>query len=666
MIKEQIAQLRKKIDDYNYQYYVLDNPTVPDSEYDKLFRELQTLEAQHPEYITQDSPTQRIGASPLAFFNEVHHKQAMLSLENAFSKEELLAFNERVCDRLDVESVAYFCEPKLDGLAVNLLYEKGQLVLAATRGDGYKGEDVTQNVRTISTIPLHLRGSHLPHTVEVRGEVYMPLQGFNEMNAKAKAIDEKIFANPRNAAAGSLRQLDSKITAKRPLAFFCYGAGDMGDYKLPQTQSELIEQLGEWGLRISPLRKVAKDIHECIAYHQELLTKRANLPYEIDGVVYKVNRLDWQQELGFVARAPRFALAHKFPAQEEMTIVESVDFQVGRTGALTPVARLKPVSVGGVMVRNATLHNMDEITRKDVRIHDTVIIRRAGDVIPEVVSVVLEKRPKNTQLIQLPEKCPVCGAAVLHHPGEAVARCADGLLCPAQRAASIKHFASKSALDIEGLGDKLVEQLVELNIIKTPADLYHLTIEQLSALPRMGPKSAENIIAALEKSKKTTLAKFIYALGIREVGAQTALALAQYFTDLNTLMQADLETLQQVPDVGTVVAGNIMNFFTMKRHQTLIQDLLEAGIHWPMVKKPEHQPLAGKTFVLTGTLVQLTREDAKMRLQALGAKVSESVSNKTDYVVVGENAGSKLAKAQALNITILDEAQLLHFIRDGS
>jgi DNA ligase (NAD+) len=662
MIKEKIVALRKKLDDYNYQYYVLDHPSVPDSEYDRLFRELQALEQQHPELITQDSPTQRIGATPLNEFQEVQHKQPMLSLDNAFSDEELFAFNKRVCERLHVDKVSYFCEPKLDGLAVNLLYENGILVQAATRGDGFKGEDVTQNVRTISSIPLNLRGNDFPSSIEIRGEVYMPLKGFNAMNAKAQTIDEKIFANPRNAAAGSLRQLDPKITAQRPLAFFCYGIGSPGDYVLPNTQSELIEQLGKWGIRISPLGHVAHDIQDCARYHADLLQKRAQLEYEIDGVVYKVNRLDWQQQLGYVARAPRFALAHKFPAQEEMTIVENVDFQVGRTGALTPVARLKPVVVGGVTVRNATLHNMDEIERKDVRIHDTVIVRRAGDVIPEVVSVVLSKRPEHAKAIKLPKKCPVCGAEVLHHPGEAVARCADGLLCPAQRAASIKHFASKSALDIEGLGEKLVEQLVELDIIKTPADLYHLSIEQLIKLPRMGQKSAENIMQALEHSKKTTLQKFIYALGIREVGTQTALALADYFQDLPTLMQADEETLQQVPDVGTVVANNIAHFFKMQRHQELIHALQSAGIHWDVIKKSTHQPLSGKTFVLTGTLINLSREAAKERLQALGAKVSESVSSKTDYVVAGDKAGSKLDKANALNIPVIDEAELLKML----
>ncbi|MFA6037111.1 MAG: NAD-dependent DNA ligase LigA [Legionellales bacterium] len=666
MIKEKIIALRNRLEDYNYRYYVLDNPSVPDSEYDRLFQELKTLETNHPEYISPDSPTQRVGAQPLDAFNEVQHKQAMLSLDNAFSEEDLFAFNKRICERLNVDKVSYFCEPKLDGLAINLLYENGQLVLAATRGDGQNGEDVTQNVRTIGAIPLHLRGQDYPKSIEIRGEVFMPLKGFNDMNAKAIDRGEKVFANPRNAAAGSLRQLDPSITATRPLSFFSYGIGDSGDYELPKTQNELIEQLGQWGIRISPLRQVAADIQECVRYHQELLAKRARLEYEIDGVVYKVNRLDFQQQLGFVSRAPRFAIAHKFPAQEEMTVVEHVDFQVGRTGALTPVARLKPVVVGGVTVRNATLHNMDEITRKDVRIHDTVIIRRAGDVIPEVVSVVLEKRPLNAQLIELPKKCPVCGAAVLHHPGEAVARCADGLLCPAQRSASIKHFASKSALDIEGLGEKLVDQLVELNCIKTPADLYHLTLEQLTALPRMGEKSAQNILKALADSKETTLAKFIYALGIREVGTQTALALSQFFADLPKLMQADEETLQQVPDVGTVVASNIVNFFKMKRHQDLIQELQACGLHWPAVVKPAHQPLAGKTFVLTGTLVQLTREDAKIQLQALGAKVSDSVSSKTDYVVAGDKAGSKLDKAHALGVQVLDETALLHLISHGS
>jgi DNA ligase (NAD+) len=667
-ILKKIKLLQQTLDEYNYQYYVLDNPSVPDIEYDRLFRELVALETQHPEYISTDSPTQRIGAAPLAYFSQSTHKQAMLSLDNAFTEEELRAFDKRVCDRLKVASVSYFCEPKLDGLAINLLYEQGKLVLAATRGDGLHGEDVTQNVRTIETIPLHLRGKHFPSSIEIRGEVYMPLKGFNAMNAHAQTLDEKIFANPRNAAAGSLRQLDPQITAQRPLAFFSYGVGDTGDYDLPDTQSELMEQLALWGVRISPLRYIANNIDECLQYHQRLLAQRAQLAYEIDGVVYKVNRLSLQQQLGFVARAPRFALAHKFPAQEEMTLLENVDFQVGRTGALTPVARLKPVSVGGVTVRNATLHNMDEIVRKDVRIHDTVIIRRAGDVIPEVVSVVLSRRPHNAAKIELPKTCPVCGAAVVHNPHEAVARCSDGLLCPAQRAASIKHFASKGGLDIEGLGDKLVNQLIECDLVKTPADLYQLTSEDLSNLARMGPKSAENLLQALDKSKETTLAKFIYALGIREVGSQTALNLAQYFEELSPLMQADVDTLQQVPDIGTVVANNIVNFFKLEKHQRLIAQLQTIGIHWPAVVKPSaaSQPFTGKTFVLTGTLMQLTREDAKAQLQALGAKVSDSVSAKTDYVVAGDKAGSKLTKAQALGVKVLDETQFLHLIRHGS
>ncbi len=664
-IQKTLTDLRQQIDEYNYQYYVLDHPSVPDAEYDRLFKSLQALEQQHPELITPDSPTQRVGAAPLPYFNEVQHKQPMLSLENAFSEEELRAFNKRVCERLDIPSVSYYCEPKLDGLAINLLYEHGQLVQAATRGDGLLGEDVTQNVRTIATIPLRLRSPY-PRLIEIRGEVYMPLQGFNAMNAHAQAYQEKVFANPRNAAAGSLRQLDPKITAKRPLAFFSYGMGEVEGFDVPSTQEELMAQIATWGVRISPLRALAENIEACLAYHQRLLTLRANLEYEIDGVVYKVNRLDWQRQLGFVARAPRFALAHKFPAQEEMTLLESVDFQVGRTGALTPVARLTPVLVGGVTVRNATLHNMDEIHRKDVRIHDTVIIRRAGDVIPEVVSVVLAKRPAHAQVIVLPEKCPVCGAPVLHEEGEATARCSDALLCPAQRAASIKHFASKGGLDIEGLGEKLIEQLIDLKVIKTPADLYHLTGVQLSELPRMGQKSADNILLALAHSKKTTLAKFIYALGIREVGSQTALSLAQHFADLDAIMHADEETLQQVGDIGPIVAQHIAQFFSMPRHQTLIKALLEAGIHWPVPVSSSTQPLSGKTFVLTGTLLQLSREAATERLQALGAKVSGSVSAKTDYVVAGDKAGSKLVKAQTLGVSILDEAAFLQLIRHGS
>jgi DNA ligase (NAD+) len=658
--KDRINELREQINYHNYRYYVLDNPEIPDAEYDRLLRELQDLEAEHPELITPDSPTQRVGAAPLKEFGEVRHEIPMLSLANAFSEEELNDFDRRVRERLgDDAAVEYAAEPKLDGLAISLRFEAGVLVRGATRGDGATGEDVTQNVRTIDAIPLRLRGKDYPTVLEVRGEVFMPKAGFEALNARQSKAGEKTFANPRNAAAGSLRQLDSRITAARPLTFFSYGVGVVEGGKLPDRHSEMMATLKKWGVPVSPELKVVKGAKGCLDYYHKLGQRRASLPYEIDGVVFKVDRIDLQEELGYVSRAPRWAVAHKFPAQEEMTVLQDVEWQVGRTGALTPVARLAPVHVAGVTVSNATLHNLDEIERKDVRIGDTVIVRRAGDVIPEVVSVVMAQRPKHTKAIHLPRKCPVCGSAVERPKGEAVARCSGGLYCSAQRKNAIRHFASRRAMDIEGLGEKLVDQLVDEDMVRSVADVYDLTVEQVAGLERMAEKSAQNLIDALDKSKHTTLARFLFALGIREVGEATAQNLAQYFGELKPLMHADAEALQDVPDVGPVVAEHIAHFFHEKHNRQVIDKLLAAGIRWPKIEKVETAalPLAGKTVVLTGTL-SLPRDEVKEKLQALGAKVAGSVSKKTDLVVAGEAAGSKLAKAQELGIDIMDEAGL--------
>lgn len=664
-IAQQIASLRQIINEHNYRYYVLDDPNVSDAEFDTLFLQLKKLEEQHPELITSDSPTQRVGAQPLKAFAEVRHGMPMLSLENAFSEEDVAAFNQRVQDRLDTtQSIEYVCEPKLDGLAVSILYENGILTRAATRGDGETGEDITENIRTINMIPLHLRGDHFPARLEVRGEVYMPKAGFDKLNARAEAKGEKIFVNPRNAAAGSLRQLDPRITASRPLAFFCYGVGIFEGENLPEKHSEILQALGAWGLRVNPETKVVDGIEKCLAFHAAMAKKRAKLPYEIDGVVYKVNDRALQDQLGFVSRAPRWALAHKFPAEEVMTTLESVEFQVGRTGALTPVARLKPVFVSGVTVSNATLHNMDEVRRKDVRIGDTVIVRRAGDVIPEVVAAVIQHRPTNAALIELPAQCPVCHSAIEQVEDEATARCTGGLFCPAQRKEAIKHFASRRALDVEGLGDKLVDQLVETQLIQSAADLYTLDLQQLANLDRMAEKSAQNLLDALEKSKTTTLARFLYGLGIREVGEATAKQLALHFGDLPPIYTAAEEELQTIADIGPVVSKHIAAFFAEPHNRTIIEKLLAAGVHWPIVtRSAESLPLANKTFVLTGTLQHLTRDEAKEKLESLGAKVAGSVSSKTSYVVAGADAGSKLAKAQALGVVVLSEDEFMGLIK---
>ncbi len=654
------AWLRDEISRHNYHYYVLDDPLIPDSEYDRLLRELQALEAEHPKLITPDSPTQRVGASPLDGFDEIQHRVPMLSLENAFSDEEMEGFDQRVRERLESEQeIVYAAEPKMDGLAISLRYEKGVLVQAATRGDGTRGEAVTQNVRTIPSVPLRLLADGWPEILEVRGEIYMPLSGFERINQQARKRGEKGFANPRNAAAGSLRQLDPRITAQRPLAMFCYGVGELSGGDLAPSYHESVRQLSRWGLRVSPELRIVNGVAGCLDYYRRLAERREHLDYDIDGVVFKVDSLAQQRVLGFVSRAPRWAVARKFPAQEEITRLLEIDVQVGRTGALTPVARLKPVTVAGVTVTNATLHNAEEIQRKDIRIGDWVIVRRAGDVIPQVVRVIPDRRPPDTRIFQMPDSCPVCGSEVIQDADGVVLRCSGGLYCPAQRREAIKHFASRRAMDIEGLGDKLVEQLVKRQLVSSPADLYQLDQETLAGLERMGEKSTHNLIQALQRSKSTTLARFLFALGIREVGEATAQALATHFGTLKAIHQAGIEALQEVSDVGPVVAEHLVTFFRQPHNQEVLEKLLEAGVHWPAVAMPavDRQPLKGKSFVLTGTLSQ-PRSQIKEALQSLGAKVTGSVSKKTDYVVAGVDAGSKLEKAERLGLEILDEPGL--------
>lgn len=660
--REELRQLREEIAGHDHAYFVLDDPIVPDAVYDRLLRRIRELEAAHPELITPDSPTQRVGSEPVGGFEAVQHDVPMLSIDNAFAEEDVRDFDRRLRDRLrsqgiDTDQIAYVAEPKFDGAAVNIRYEDGQLVLAATRGDGRKGENITHNVRTIPSVPLKLRGSSVPRILEARGEIFMPLEGFRAYNENALAQGEKPFVNPRNAAAGSLRQLDPRLTAQRPLDVFFYSVGRHEGWEVPTTHSGILEALEDFGLKTCSEWKRQEGILGCLAYYSNISAKREDLPYEIDGVVYKVDDLRWQEALGFVSRAPRWAIAHKFPAQEELTVVQNIEFQVGRTGAITPVARLEPVFVGGVTVSNTTLHNVDELQRKDVRIGDTVIVRRAGDVIPEIVKVVKERRPKKARRPHFPDRCPVCDSEVVRAEGEAVSRCIGGLICAAQRKEAIRHFASRLALDIEGLGSKLISQLVESELIRTPADLYRLTLEQLQSLERMGEKSAKNLLESLEKSKTTTFSRFLYALGIREVGEATAIALSQSFHDLNDLMRADTERLETVPDVGPVVASRIHAFFREPHNQEVISDLLDAKISWPEPEaiETEHQPLAGKTIVLTGTLEALSRSEAKARLTALGARVTGSVSKTTDIVIVGTNPGSKATKADSLGVTIWDE-----------
>jgi DNA ligase (NAD+) len=654
-------KLHTRLHQHNYLYYTKDAPVIPDAEYDQLLRELQALEAQYPELVTPDSPTQRVGAAPLKAFGEVRHAVRMLSLDNAFSDEELADFDRRVREKLGAEQVEYAAEPKLDGLAVSLLYQDGKLVRAATRGDGETGEDITLNVRTIPSVPLKLVGPDIPQTLEVRGEVYLSHKGFDALNRQMEAQGQKLFVNPRNAAAGSLRQLDPAVTAQRPLEMFCYGVGKVSGDRLADTHTEILARLGDWHLRVYGDVQRVSGLAGCVDYYRHYEQRREQLPFEIDGVVFKVDRIDQQDILGFVARAPRWAIARKFPAQERETRVLAIDVQVGRTGALTPVARLEPVFVGGVTVTNATLHNQDEIDRKDVRPGDTVIVRRAGDVIPEVVRVLKEKRRKGARRFRMPVQCPVCGSHVMRAEGESAARCSAGLFCPAQRKEAIKHFAARRAMDIEGLGDKLVEQLVERQLIHDVSDLYQLTVEELAGLERMAEKSATNLVNALEKSKETTLDRFIYALGIREVGESTAQILAREYADLDALLATDLEALQSLHDIGPVVAKHIIGFFAEEHNREVIDKLRRAGVHWTAVDKPGEQPLAGKTFVLTGTL-SMPRAGLKARLQSRGAKVSGSVSSKTDYVVVGENPGSKYTRAVELGIEVLDEAACMELL----
>lgn len=664
-IQEQIEALRTEIRHHNHLYYVLDDPQIPDAEYDRLFRELQALEDAHPEFICSDSPTQRVGGEALSEFGSVRHEVPMLSLANVFSEEELDHFDRRIHERLqDKTQLEYVAEPKLDGLAISLLYVNGVLVRAATRGDGETGEDVTANVRTIQSVPLRLLGEDYPARLEVRGEIYMPKAGFNQLNQGLVADNLKTFANPRNAAAGSLRQLDPRITAQRPLEMFCYSMGIAEGGQLPDKHYAILQQFKAWGLRVCPEIRIVQGAKACMGYFNELGARRVSLPYEIDGVVYKINSLKTQQELGFVSRAPRWAIAHKFPAQEAMTELEAVEFQVGRTGALTPVARLKPVFVGGVTVSNATLHNMDEIERKDVRVGDFVIVRRAGDVIPEVARVVLEKRPATAQVIRMPAQCPVCGSEVKRSEEGAVARCTGGLYCSAQVKEAIKHFASRRAMNIDGLGDKLVELFFEQGLIRHVDDLYRLTKEQLVALERMGEKSAENVLAALNASKTTTLERFIYALGIRDVGESTAKALARHFGSLEVLQEANEETLKLVTDVGSISAASITQFFKEEHNTKTINNLRELGVQWAnyAAKPAEALPLAGKTYVITGTLSR-PREDIKADLESLGAKVSNSVSKKTTALIAGAEAGSKLEKAESLGVMVLGEMGLLALLK---
>ncbi len=670
-----IENLRNILRRYEYQYHVMDDPQVPDAEYDRLMAELRDLESQHPDLLTADSPTQRVGGAPLTAFHQVRHEVPMLSLDNVFDETNFLAFDKRVRDRLrSEEELTYCCELKLDGLAVSLLYERGELVRAATRGDGTTGEDITANVRTIRSIPLRLRNGDgpIPRRLEIRGEVFMSEAGFERLNDDARRQGTKPFANPRNAAAGSLRQLDPSITAKRPLTFFCYGVGLLEDGELPASHWERLQLFKSWAMPVSNRIRLCTGAEEVLAFYRRIQEDRASLGFDIDGVVIKIDSLALQERLGFVARAPRWAIAYKFPAQEQMTRVRDVEFQVGRTGAVTPVARLEPVLVSGAMVSNATLHNADEIERLGLRIGDTVVIRRAGDVIPQVVGVVLDKRPADTRAIVFPTRCPVCGSDVERVEGEAVVRCTAGLVCAAQRKEALKHFVSRRALDVDGMGDKIIDQLVERELVKNPADLFRLSRETLTRLERMGPKSAQNLMAALDTAKQTTFARFLYALGIREVGEATAANLAAEFKTLDALYAADNDVLVGVQDIGPVVAAHVRNFFDEPHNLDVIAELVspEIGIHWPApVAAPtaddSDSPFTGKTVVLTGSLTGLSRDEAKDRLVSLGAKVSGSVSAKTDLVIAGEAAGSKLNKARQLDIPIIDEAEMMRLLGDA-
>lgn len=666
-IEHKLSQLRETLHYHAVRYYVEDNPEIPDAEYDRLMRELLELESQYPELVTADSPSLRVGGKPLEGFAQVTHEIPMLSLDNVFDEKELDAFHKRMQDRIpSAHFNAFCCEPKLDGLAVSLLYDNGVLVQAATRGDGAVGENITENVRTISAIPLKLQGKGWPVRLEVRGEVFMPKAGFERLNQQALKKGEKTFVNPRNAAAGSLRQLDSKITAQRPLNFYAYSVGVIEGAELASSHYQRFLQLKGWGLPMCPETRLVSSMDEVKEYYQSILTRRAQLAYEIDGVVIKVDDIELQQKLGFVARAPRWAIAYKFPAQEEITLLNDVEFQVGRTGAITPVAKLEPVFVGGVTVSNATLHNADEIERLGVKIGDSVIIRRAGDVIPQIVSVLLDRRSDAVVDIVFPQYCPVCNSDIERVEGEAVARCTGGLVCQAQRKEALKHFVSRKALDVDGLGEKVIEQLVDKEMVSTPADLFRLKAGQLTVLERMGPKSAQNIVNALNAAKMTTLPRFLYSLGIREVGEATAANLALHFGSLDKIRQATHEELLEVQDVGVIVASHITSFFEQDKNQRVINELIELGIQWPNIEKPSQDailPLLGKVVVLTGSLSKLSRSDAKAALQELGAKVTGSVSKNTDILFAGEAAGSKLVKAQELGIEIRSEQDLLELMK---
>ncbi len=666
-VAAKLETLREQIRYHSHRYHVLDDPEVPDIEYDRLMRELEALEAEHPSLVTADSPTQRVGDQPIDGFGTVTHRLPMLSLDNAFSDDELHDFERRIRDRLDTElgTLQFAAEPKLDGAAISLLYVDGLLQVAATRGDGTTGEDVTHNARTIDAVPLKLLGSGFPPVLEVRGEVFMPRAGFEAYNAAARESGEKTFVNPRNAAAGSLRQLDPRLTAKRPLDMYAYSVGYFEGDEIADTHSAVIDRLQEWGFKVCPERRSVEGVEGCLAYYQDIGSRRDELAYDIDGVVYKVDSLALQRELGFVSRAPRWAIAHKFPAQEELTVVNDIEFQVGRTGALTPVARLEPVFVGGVTVSNATLHNIDELHRKDVRVGDTVVVRRAGDVIPEVASVILSRRPDGTTPVELPTGCPVCGSKVVREEGEAVARCTGGLFCAAQRTEALKHFVSRKALDIEGFGSKLIEQLVAEDRLHTPADIFTLDLETLSNLDRMAEKSATNVLNAIDKAKETTLARFLFSLGIREVGEATASSLAGHYGTLDGLIEASEASLQEVPDVGPVVAMRIRHFFNEPHNLDVVNALQENGVHWPDLEPQEVDEdgvFFGKTVVVTGTLPDMTRDEAKALVVSLGGKVTGSVSKKTDYLVYGEKAGSKLAKAEQLGVETLDADAFLRLI----
>lgn len=658
----EILELTQQLNQHNYNYYVDDNPTIPDAEYDRLLKRLKELETQSPEFAKADSPTQRVGGEALAKFEQITHLKPMLSLDNVFDETEFNGFHSRITDKVGTAQ-SYCCEPKLDGLAVSIVYRDGVFERAATRGDGQTGENITENVRTIKSIPLKLRGDNFPPLVEVRGEVIMPHKAFDAINERARAKGEKLFVNPRNAAAGSLRQLDSKITASRALGFYAYALGvvEPESWELADSHYGQLEQLRSWGVPVSQEVKVCESVADVMGYYNDIQQRRSSLDFEIDGVVVKVNQIAHQLSLGFVAKAPRWATAFKFPAQEEMTLLEGVDFQVGRTGAVTPVARLKPVFVGGVTVSNATLHNADEIARLGVKVGDTIIIRRAGDVIPQIVAIVADKRPDDAQDIVFPERCPVCDSEVERIEGEAVARCSGGLFCEAQRKEAIKHFASRKALDIDGMGDKVVEQLIDKELVESPADLFKLTASAMTMLERMGMKSATKLVAAIEVAKETTFARFLYALGIREVGEATAANLAAYFKTLDALKAASAEEFIKVDDVGAIVAAHLAHFLAQPHNLEVIDKLIEVGVCWPAIEEVAEEDLSlkGQTWVLTGTLTQLNRNDAKAKLQALGAKVAGSVSKNTDCLVAGAAAGSKLTKAQELGVKVIDEEALI-------